>query len=115
MARFIDGPLAGKHLMLAEATQLLRAVFCGKSFDALDKPDDSPAPIETIAVYQRVGDIKGRGFRDGRDKNGRRTGGQLTEADYAYFHPQPADDQVRDNADWLAWCVAVNAQAETAT
>ena len=102
MIRFLDGPAMGQTLMLKSAPEFLRVTCAARElvpkWDALDQPNDTPQPYETITVYERIGDShlvhvrmsgKGSGFY--------RTG------EYQLLRPEPPADVVRDNARWREW------------
>lgn len=57
MTTFLDGPARGQTLMLRFAPQTLRVVVDSKGkWDALDLPEDTPRPDETVYLYERVGE-----------------------------------------------------------
>lgn len=106
MTDFIDGPAMGKRLTLGGAPIMLQVVQGrdGK-IDALDSPDDQPAPNEEVYLYIRVGPPGATGFIDGRDpKTGRRTGGMFASATYRLWPDQPAAEVLRDTAAFRQWC-----------
>ena len=111
MTKLIDGPAAGQSLMLRRATVLLRVtqkrLECGigdpGGFDALDQPEDTPHPDELIFVYvnthQRSGNCH---LRYGGNK--KHLSGFYAMAEYKLYEVQPADEIMRDNEKWRAWC-----------
>lgn len=107
MTRFIDGPAKGVTLMLRRAPLYLRVTIrpmpgAGDKlpWDALDQPEDTPTPDETLVAYIRQGPASGA-FIDGP-----RVAGFYTLADYVMVPEQPTDAQMRDNAAWREWCLA---------
>lgn len=106
MSKFIDGPAAEVSLSLQRSPMLLRVVRAADgAWDALDQIIDAPEPGETVFVYQRVTEPVMYHF-SGRDKQGRRTGGFRSTADYRFLPDQPAAGDVRTNGAWQAWCQA---------
>lgn len=115
MTSFIDGPAAGQSLMLRRAAVLLRVTrkrFALSSdpeqqkapvFDALDAPEDTPNADEEIFVYvnthQRSGNCHVR--FGGKQRS---ASGFYSIADYRLYDVQPADEIMRDNTKWSAWC-----------
>lgn len=97
MTRFIDGPAAGKTLMLKRAPLFLRVTQRGDDWDALDQLDDQPAADEEIHVYRLQGQPGSVHMNFGRCR-----GGLFTTAEYAYFSPQPTDAELRTTAAWHA-------------
>lgn len=105
MTRFLDGPAAGKILMLKTAPGFLRAVVsCGK-WDALDQPDDVPQLDETVCVYV-LNAKPGHCHINARGKGGKRTGGFYAIAEYKLCPEQPDEQTGRDRAKFSAWCEA---------
>lgn len=103
MTKFVNGPAHGATLMLKRAPLYLRVVIdaLGK-IDALDQLADTPTRDETLACYkatQRGGAI----HINSRGKQGQRTGGFFTMAEYAFVDPQPSDAEMRTTAAWHAW------------
>lgn len=100
MTRFTDGPAKGQVLMLKRAARFLRVVQSSAgTWDALDQPDDSPAPDETLYAYTIVGQplmchinrgSKGSGF--------------YPAADYRLCEIQPSDPEMRSIKLWGEWC-----------
>jgi hypothetical protein len=106
LSKFIDGPAAEVSLSLRRSPTLLRVVRAADgAWDALDQIIDAPEPSETVYVYRRVTEPVMYHF-SGRDKQGRRTGGFRSTADYRFLPDQPLADDVRTNAAWQAWCQA---------
>lgn len=108
MTRFLDGPAANVTLSLARVPIALRVVERGdgsaRSFDALDRLDDSPKPDETIHVYVLVGQ-PGWMHMDGRDRNGRRFSRTVQTGTYRFFET-PRDEDVREAGAWRDWVEA---------
>jgi hypothetical protein len=108
MSTFIDGSAAGVRLQLDRTPLVLRAVrdrTTGK-WDALNHLEDKVSANEDITVYVVAG-TPTQAFWDGRDrKTGRRTGGQISLANYYQMPEQPPAEVVRDNTQWAAWCAA---------
>lgn len=114
MIRFLDGPAAGRSLMLRRAPLYLRAVWdaVNQKWDALDQLTDLPAPGEMIVVYRRTGEPSAA-FIDWTEK-GRRRGGCFAVAEYALVSDQPDDATTRLTKSWRKWCWAqVRSQAPT--
>lgn len=103
MTRFLDGPAAGRTMVLARAPLLLRVVNKGDYWDALDQLVDELAPGETATAYARCGRPT-CGFVDGRGADGRRWGRRFVAAEYRVVGDQPAQEVMADNARWQAWC-----------
>lgn len=51
MTTFQDGPAKGQTFMLRRAPVFLRVTEAVGKFDALDQPDDTPEPHETLHCY----------------------------------------------------------------
>lgn len=103
MSTFINGPAHGVQLQFSRTPLLLRVVLNAQGqWDVLDKIEDTPAADETIYVYRLRG-VPMRGFWDGRDKAGKRTGGMFSIAEYHYVEDQPTDAEVRDTLAWQNW------------
>lgn len=104
MTKFLNGPAAGKLLVLRFAPDFLRVTRRSDGeFDALDSPSDVAEDGETIFVYAKASQDSS-GFLDYTDKRGRRQGVQFTGATYRYLEAQPEDAVARDNGKWEAWC-----------
>lgn len=109
MTKFLDGPAQGNTLMLKRAVLLLRVVTKdGKTWDALDQPEDTPAPDEKIQVYA---------LKEHRGNCHVKLGGQAKNAsgfypmsDYVLCKIQPDDIVARDAGKWSAWCHAHDSQ-----
>lgn len=103
---FTDGPAAGVDLPFRRKPMFLRVVqnSAGK-WDVLNNPEDTPELDERIHAYQVAGEPL-RGFWDGTDKSGRRTGGMFSMVTYRYIQDQPPDEILRDNRLWQAWVMA---------
>lgn len=99
MTTFIDGPAKGRTLLLRRSPKLLRVCVVGRDVDALDGLDDSPRQNERLVAYQRTAAF-GRVFVDGRS-----FGGNYAVATYAMLPVQPADEVMRTNEAWKAWCM----------
>jgi hypothetical protein len=105
MTKLIDGPGAGKALMLRRVVTLLRVtVNEAGEIDALDQPEDAPKPEEEwIYVYVNTGQNGGTcHVRYGGNK--RHLSGFYAVAEYRLYDLQPPDVTMRDNAKWRAWC-----------
>lgn len=99
MTRFVDGPAAGKTLLLKRAPLFLRAVQTASGeWDALDQLDDEPQAGEHIYVYQRSGPPLRAHINFGRRGCGFFEGGE-----YRLAAAQPPDDVLRDRVSWRAW------------
>lgn len=90
--------------MLRRRVRFLRVVALGFNWDALDQPDDAPAPLETIYAYEAVGE---GGMCHIHASGGR--GGFFSIQEYAFIKDQPDDATMRDREKWVAW---VEARAE---
>lgn len=102
MIKFLDGPAAGVTLLLHRAPLFLRAVRDAQGdWDALDQPDDTPKPEETVVVYRRKGDS----FTVHMDRRvkGRRVGEWYSGGEYELAKDQPPDEVLRDNGAWQKW------------
>lgn len=108
MTTFTNGPANGKTLMLKRIPYFLRVVQDGDKFDALDQPNDKPSPGETIHVYRHV---ETRGHVSISRRGG---GGGFYPIASFEFHSTPQDSEVREVAEWIAWCVA-NKPADLST
>lgn len=111
MTRFLDGPAAGRVLMLRRSPLYLRAVRGpdGK-WDALDQLGDVPGPGEAVVAYRRVGEAGALHIdstecvKVGNKTKRRRVGRWYGVAEYRVVDQQPADDVLRDTEAWRAWC-----------
>jgi hypothetical protein len=105
---FEDGPAAGQVLRLRRAPLFLRVTYDagGDVWDGLDQLGDVPNSDEQIYVYERVGPT-GVMMVDGTGPDGRRKGWQILTGEYRLYPQQPAEDVLRDNAAWQAWCLQV--------
>lgn len=103
--KFLDGPAKDVRLSLSHAPAFLRVVTTGaNAWDALDNPEDAPAPNEEVFVYALKGAMGGA-FIDGRDpKTGKRFGRYEQINSYAFHDVQPSKETLRDKALWKAWC-----------
>lgn len=100
MIRFLDGPAAGAPLMLRRAPVLLRVVIGPRGrIDALDQTGDVAEAGETIHLYFAVGKPNWMHMRAGKGM-----GGRWAMAEYRLLPDPPADDVLRDNARYGAWC-----------
>lgn len=99
MTTFQDGPAKGQTLMLKRAARFLRVVEADGKFDAIDQPDDKPAPNEKLYAYTVVGEVGHCHIRAGRGR-----GGFYPIATYKLVESQPTDAEMRDIASWHAWC-----------
>jgi hypothetical protein len=106
---FHDGPAHGVRLFLERAPFYLRITHCFEAnkdkWDALDQPADSAEAHESLYLYRVRPTRMGFAFYDGTGKNGRRTGWRSMMADYDYVAAQPADAVMRDNEQWIEWCL----------
>lgn len=107
MTRLLDGPGAGLTFDLRSAPTFLRAVQSPLKWDALDQPDDTPAPDEHVHVYRQVeGTWTQVHVRAAR----RSASGCWEAADYVHVPDAPVEE-LRDNARWRAWVVLMHAAA----
>jgi hypothetical protein len=110
MIRFIDGPAAGVELRLMRTPVMLRVVrSAGGNWDALDQPDDTPAPREQLFVY-RIASKPTHMFIRCQPRS---ASGLYIRADYRLFPNQPTDEQMRQNFAWAAWCDSIQTQVLT--
>ncbi|MFZ5832386.1 MAG: hypothetical protein ACOY3P_20055 [Planctomycetota bacterium] len=94
------GQRIGSRLALTRAPIFLRVVVNEDGeVDALDLLDDTPSAYESIHVY-KCSEVYASGVLCSRGKGCRR----FTDASYRYYDEHPADDILRDNAKWRAWC-----------
>ena len=100
MTHFLDGPAAGKNLMLKRTPIFLRAVVdeAGK-WDALNELGDKPLAGETCYAYRTPGP---RGTA--HVNMGRKGGGFYPITDYTLVPEQPSQEVMRDEAAWAEWC-----------
>lgn len=98
MVSFIDGPAAGKVLMLRRAPKFLRVVESHGQWDALDQLHDTPQPEETLHVYQLKGKVMNCHVKM------RKGGGWFVMARYELCLEQADESSMRENAAWQAWC-----------
>lgn len=107
MVSFKDGPAADVVLPLRRAPKLLRVVVSRKGiWDALDQLDDTPNPQEAIHVYRLTARATWMHIRATK----RSASGMYAMADYAFVADPPAEEDLRDNARWRAWCEANHAR-----
>jgi hypothetical protein len=111
MLTFVDGPAAGKTIGLRRAPRFLRITrrrFLlgmedpGEEFDGLDQPGDIARHDESLYAYETK-KLEGRAHMrfSGKAKS---ASGIYDIAEYRFIEPQPADDIMRDNKKWIAWC-----------
>lgn len=102
MTTFIDGPAAGRKLMLHRAVHFLRVVRNHKGeFDALDQLGDKPDALETIFAYvmhEYQGNCHIRAAKG--------AGGFFPIVSYKLVEPQPSDAEMRTTKAWHAWALA---------
>lgn len=103
--KFLDGPAAGVELSLGRTPVMLRVVQNRAGvWDALDQLNDEPKPQEKIYVYRVVPGTQS-GMVHVQYSTGRGRRGQWMQgADYTALLEQPADEDVRTNDRWRAWC-----------
>lgn len=102
MITFLDGPAAGRTLAVRRAKFFLRVTFDGKKWDCLNEMWDEAAAAEKLFVYiltekPTAVHIKGRTRADS---------GWYAMARYRFLARQPADADIRANANWRRWCFA---------
>lgn len=103
MTHLLDGPAAGKRLMLKAAAGLLRVTINNKGdIDGLDQPGDAPRSDETIYVYELIAH-HGTSHVQMAKPGGGRTGGWYPICDYRLYAEQPADEIMRNNRKWNEW------------
>lgn len=102
MTRFQDGPAAAQTLTLKRSPFLLRVTQDGQSFDALDRLEDEPFDQEKIFAYYLIDGplvVHLKIAKPGRS-------GFYNMATYKLVPDQPADEDMRTQARWVAWCAA---------
>lgn len=113
MTRFLDGPAAGQTLMIKRSPIFLRvtrrkAPLRGDGFsivfDALDAPDDTPAPDEELLCYRATSDKPSGNVHLRLSGKAKQASGFYPIGEYALYPEQPADEVMRDNARWREWC-----------
>lgn len=103
MTTFTDGPAKGQCLMLRNAPRFLRVTQSQSGdFDALDAPNDSPHPGESLFAYE-LNSKPSFAFIDFRGK-ARSASGRYPIASYRLCDPQPVPIQLQDNGFWSNWC-----------
>lgn len=103
MTEFNDGPAAGVVLQLRRRPWIMRVVFNGKDWDALDQLDDVPKDGEKIHAYKLI-ETRGQIHITTKDKQGRRSGGWYLAGLYALSELQPLDNIARSTELWREWC-----------
>lgn len=99
MTNFSGGPASGRSLMLKRAPFFLRVTLDARGFDALDQMHDEPTASEELFAYV----IDGRPSMVHIHARGNR-GGFYTMANYRFIDPQPSQYEMREAAQWAAWC-----------
>jgi len=99
LTTFLDGPAEGKTLMLRSAVVFLRVTEVKGDFDALDQPDDTPDPNETLYAYQIAAHHGNCHIRSGT----KGASGFYAIASYRLCPEQPTDEIMRDNVAWRQW------------
>jgi hypothetical protein len=98
MLKLKGGPAEGTYLV-KRAPQFLRGVVnAGGLKDVLDQPGDKPEEGETVAVYQRIGEISHIHLR----MADRRKTGFYVCAEYVWM-PDVEAGTVKRTSDWEAW------------
>jgi hypothetical protein len=104
MTLFLDGPAAGKTLMLTRAPHYLRAVQgVTGDWDALDQLTDTPHPGETVVAYEMV---SGPRSMHVCSRGKKAVSGWFQGGDYRVVADQPTDEQLRSTDAWRAWVSA---------
>lgn len=101
MTKFLDGPAAGKTLMLKCAPMLLRVTEAGGNFDALDRHTDEPRFDEVLTLYRLKEQQGSCHVRYGGNK--KHISGFYPMATYELHPEQPADAIMRDPKLWAEW------------
>lgn len=101
MTTFIDGPAAGKTLLLKRSPRFLRVVESNGIFDALDQPTDTPSPNETLYAYRLNAD-----HGTVHINRGRHGSGFYAMADYKLVALQPTDSVMRHGDTWETYAGA---------
>jgi hypothetical protein len=101
MVTFFDGPAKGAELTLRRTPVFLRAVIsaAGK-VDALDMPEDDPAPFEDIYAYRIVDGTKISGFICGNKELGCI---HFNSAVYRLCKTQPEESILQSRKLWMKW------------
>lgn len=100
----LDGPAAGLELDLRRCPMYLRLVqdTMALKWDALDQPDDTPGPSETVYVYRRRPGTGGVVFactrRSSRDP-------RFEHGDYEHM-PEVDGEALRDTDGWRTWAMS---------
>ena len=104
MTRFVNGPAAGKVMMLRRSppARFLRVTIRGVDFDALDMLDDEPREDEQLFAY-RLTEYKGMAHLL---MSPRKNSGWFPMSVYEFVEDQPADAVMRDGDRWREWCMA---------
>lgn len=99
MTTFEDGPAKGQTLMLQRVPKFLRVVVdADGTWDALNQPEDTPKPTETLYAYEMVGEP---GWCHLNRGGGR--GGFYGIATYKFIAAQPPQETMRDWDQWQKW------------
>lgn len=115
MTRLTDGPGAGQALMLKRSPIFLRVTRKrfkleakpephqkADVFDALDAPEDTPAPDEELFCYIQSKQQGNCHIRlSGKAKS---SSGFYPVTEYSLYSNQPPDEIMRDTALWREWC-----------
>lgn len=99
MTTFIDGPAQNTALTLKRTVKFLRVTQLNDHFDALDQPNDTPLPQESITAYRPKLHLGNCHINAGRGRSGFYPINQ-----YQLVSPQPPDEILRDESKWSHWC-----------
>jgi hypothetical protein len=104
-ATFFDGPAKGAELTLRRTPVFLRVVISAAGeVDALDMPDDEPAPFEDIYAYRIVDGTQIRGFMCSSKKGCV----QFVGAMYRLCKTQPEESILQSRKLWMKWVEEVS-------
>ncbi len=105
----LEHPSFPEPMEVGRAPFLMRFVYEGKKesprrVDVLDQVNDHVGEMEKIIVAERQPDPE-RMHIDYVTKRGQRAGENVILVRYLPVAVPPADDLVRGNLDWRAWCM----------
>lgn len=101
MTKFLDGPAAGKTLMLKNSPVLLRVTEANGNFDALDRHTDEPRFDEVLTLYRLKEHTGNCHLRFGGNK--KHMSGFYPVSTYELHPEQPPEEVMRDPKLWAEW------------